>query len=114
VKNGKTPVLTQDEARERLEKIDTSTSLGLRNRALIAMMNDFPPNAYYVGSNVASPSCTPSGTCTCNASGLDLICAPHYSANFAADYVMTSPVASRLNRVPCGPSRTSRPEMAFS
>jgi integrase/recombinase XerD len=38
VKKGKTPVLTQDEARELLEKIDTSTLLGLRDRALIAMM----------------------------------------------------------------------------
>jgi integrase/recombinase XerD len=39
VKNGETPVLTQDEARERRERIDTSTTLGLRNRALIGMMN---------------------------------------------------------------------------
>jgi site-specific recombinase XerD len=38
VKKGKTPVLTQDEARELLEKIDTSTVIGLRDRALIAMM----------------------------------------------------------------------------
>ena len=38
VKKGKTPVLTQDEARELLDKIDTSTLLGLRDRALIAMM----------------------------------------------------------------------------
>ncbi len=38
VKKGKTPVLTQDEARELLERIDTSTFLGLRDRALIAMM----------------------------------------------------------------------------
>jgi len=38
VKKGKTPVLTQDEARELLEKIDTSTAIGLRDRALIAMM----------------------------------------------------------------------------
>src|SRR5580692_4355518 len=42
---------------------------------------------------------------------LDLIRAPHYSANCAADYVITSPVASQPNRAPCGPSRTSRPEM---
>jgi integrase len=38
VKKGKTPVLTQEEARELLEKIDTSTLLGPRDRALIAMM----------------------------------------------------------------------------
>jgi site-specific recombinase XerD len=38
VKKGKTPVLTQDEARELLEKIDISSVKGLRDRALIAMM----------------------------------------------------------------------------
>jgi site-specific recombinase XerD len=38
VKKGKTPVLTQDEARELLEAIDVSTVVGLRDRALIAMM----------------------------------------------------------------------------
>src|SRR5450432_2646652 len=38
VKKGKTPVLTQDEARELLESIDVSTVVGLRDRALIAMM----------------------------------------------------------------------------
>jgi len=48
----------------------------------------FPPNAYYAGSNIASPSCTPNGTYTCNASGLELIRAPHYGANVAADYVI--------------------------
>ena len=48
----------------------------------------FPPNAYYAGSNITSPSCTPNGTYTCNASGLDMIRAPHYGANFAADYVV--------------------------
>jgi len=37
-KKGKTPVLAQDEARELLEKIDISTVMGLRDRALIAMM----------------------------------------------------------------------------
>jgi iron complex outermembrane receptor protein len=52
----------------------------------------FPPNAYYAGSHVASPSCTPNGTYTCNASGLDLVRAPHYGANFAADYVIPSAV----------------------
>jgi iron complex outermembrane recepter protein len=48
----------------------------------------FPPNAYYAGSNIALRSCTPDGMYTCNASGLDLIRAPHYGANFAADYVI--------------------------
>src|ERR1035441_2195760 len=38
VKKGKTPVLSQDEARELLESIDVSTVVGLRDRALIAMM----------------------------------------------------------------------------
>jgi iron complex outermembrane receptor protein len=52
----------------------------------------FTPNAYYAGSNIASPSCSPNGTYTCNASGLDLIRAPHYGANFAADYVIPSSV----------------------
>ena len=54
----------------------------------------FPPNAYYAGSNIASPSCTPNGTYSCNASGLDLIRAPHYGANFAADYVIPSSVGA--------------------
>jgi iron complex outermembrane receptor protein len=48
----------------------------------------FPPNAYYAGSNISSPSCTPNGMYTCNASGLDMIRAPHYGAFFAADYVV--------------------------
>jgi iron complex outermembrane receptor protein len=52
----------------------------------------FPPDAYYAGSNLASPSCTPNGTYTCNASGLDLIRAPHYGANVAADYVIPSSI----------------------
>ena len=38
VKKGKTPVLTADEARELLDAIDTSTIVGLRDRALIALM----------------------------------------------------------------------------
>jgi len=38
VKKGKTPVLTADEARALLDSIDTSTALGLRDRALIALM----------------------------------------------------------------------------
>ena len=52
----------------------------------------FPPNSYYAGSNITSPSCTPNGAYTCNASGLDLIRAPHYGANFAADYVILSSI----------------------
>ena len=61
VKNGTTPVLIQDEARERHEKIDTSTSLGIRNRPLIAMMNYFPPNAYYAGSTSLRLPARPTG-----------------------------------------------------
>src|SRR6267142_3205578 len=38
VKKGKTPVLTADEARTLLESIDTKTVVGLRDRALIALM----------------------------------------------------------------------------
>jgi len=38
IKKGKTPVLTADEARALLDSIDTSTALGLRDRALIALM----------------------------------------------------------------------------
>lgn len=38
VKKGKTPVLAADEARALLESIDTSTLVGLRDRALIAAM----------------------------------------------------------------------------
>ena len=38
VKRGKTPVLTTDQARELIESIDTSTLVGLRDRALIAVM----------------------------------------------------------------------------
>ncbi len=38
VKRGKTPVLTPDEARKLLDSIDVSTLVGLRDRALIAMM----------------------------------------------------------------------------
>jgi iron complex outermembrane receptor protein len=53
--------------------------------------NYFPSNAYYAGSAIA-PSCTPNGTYTCNASGLDLIRAPHYGAKLATDYVIPSSV----------------------
>jgi hypothetical protein len=35
VRKGKTPVLAQEEARELLDAIDTSTVVGLRDRALI-------------------------------------------------------------------------------
>ena len=38
VKRGKTPVLTADQARTLLDSIDTSTTLGLRDRALIGVM----------------------------------------------------------------------------
>jgi site-specific recombinase XerD len=38
VKRGKTPVLTTDQARALIESIDTSTLVGLRDRALIAVM----------------------------------------------------------------------------
>lgn len=38
VKKGKTPVLTAEEARALLESIDTSSVVGLRDRALIALM----------------------------------------------------------------------------
>jgi site-specific recombinase XerD len=38
VKKGKTPVLTSAEARELLDSIDTSTVIGQRDRALIAVM----------------------------------------------------------------------------
>ena len=38
VKKGKTPVLAADEARVLLDSIDTSTVMGLRDRALIALM----------------------------------------------------------------------------
>lgn len=38
VKRGKTPVLTGDQARALLDSIDTSTVVGLRDRALISLM----------------------------------------------------------------------------
>lgn len=38
VKKGKTPVLTAEEARALLDAIDTSTAMGLRDRALIGLM----------------------------------------------------------------------------
>jgi site-specific recombinase XerC len=38
VRRGKTPVLTEEQARRLLESIDTSTVLGLRDRALIGVM----------------------------------------------------------------------------
>ena len=38
VKRGKTPVLTADQARQLLDSIDVSTVVGLRDRALIALM----------------------------------------------------------------------------
>jgi hypothetical protein len=38
VRHGKTPVLTEEEARRLLESLDTSTLVGLRDRALIGVM----------------------------------------------------------------------------
>ena len=38
VRRGKTPVLTEDQARHLLESIDTSTVVGLRDRAVIGVM----------------------------------------------------------------------------
>jgi len=38
VKRGKTPVLTADQARAPIESVDTSTQVGLRDRALIGVM----------------------------------------------------------------------------
>src|SRR6266478_7017089 len=38
VKKGKTPILEADEARQLLDSIDTSTPIGLRDRALIALL----------------------------------------------------------------------------
>jgi integrase/recombinase XerD len=38
VRRGKTPVLTEEQARRLLESIDTSTVRGLRDRALIGVM----------------------------------------------------------------------------
>jgi site-specific recombinase XerC len=38
VKKGKTPILEADEARQLIESIDVSTPVGLRDRALIALL----------------------------------------------------------------------------
>jgi len=38
VKRGKTPVLTEEQARRLLESIDASTLVGLRDRAMIGVM----------------------------------------------------------------------------
>jgi site-specific recombinase XerC len=38
VRRGKTPVLTEEEARRLLESIDASTLIGMRDRALIGVM----------------------------------------------------------------------------
>lgn len=48
----------------------------------------FPPGAYYAGSQIPTPACTPNGNYTCNASGLGLIRAPHYSGNASANYLI--------------------------
>jgi integrase/recombinase XerD len=53
VKKGKTPVLTAVEARQLLDSIDVSTSIGLRDRALIALMcYSFARVSAVVGMNV--------------------------------------------------------------
>ena len=38
MKRGKTPVLTEDQARHLLDSIDVTTMVGLRDRALIGVM----------------------------------------------------------------------------
>src|SRR5207245_7650027 len=38
VKRGKTPVLTEEQARQLIQSLDTSTLVGLRDRALIGVM----------------------------------------------------------------------------
>src|SRR5438128_5979322 len=38
VKRGKTPVLTEEQARRLIQSLDTSTLVGLRDRALIGVM----------------------------------------------------------------------------
>src|ERR1051326_6753748 len=53
VKKGKTPVLTASEARQLLDSIDTSTVIGLRDRALIGLMcYSFARVSAVVGMNV--------------------------------------------------------------
>jgi integrase/recombinase XerD len=53
VKKGKTPVLTAEEARQLLDSIDISTPVGLRDRALIAvMLFTFARVSAVVGMNV--------------------------------------------------------------
>src|SRR5262249_13714330 len=53
VKRGKTPVLEADEARELLDSIDTSTAVGLRDRAFIALLvYTFARVSAAVGMNV--------------------------------------------------------------
>ena len=53
VKKGKTPVLTAAEARQLLDSIDTSTLIGLRDRALIGLMcYSFARVSAVIGMNV--------------------------------------------------------------
>jgi integrase/recombinase XerD len=53
VKKGKTPVLTASEARELLDSIDTTTLIGLRDRAIVALMcYSFARVSAVVGMNV--------------------------------------------------------------
>ena len=54
VKKGKTPVLEADEARQLLDSIDVSTPVGLRDRALIALLiYTFARVSAAIGMNVA-------------------------------------------------------------
>ena len=58
VKSGKTPVLEADEARQLLDSIDTSTPVGLRDRALIALLiYTFARVSAAIGMNVATTTC---------------------------------------------------------
>jgi integrase len=53
IRKGKTPVLNATEARQLLDSIDTSTNIGLRDRALIALMcYSFARVSAAVGMNV--------------------------------------------------------------
>ena len=56
VKKGRTPVLEGDQARTLLNSIDPSTIIGLRDRAMIAMMiYSFARVSAVVGMNVDLP-----------------------------------------------------------
>jgi hypothetical protein len=51
VKKGKTPVLDGGEARKLIDSVDVSTIVGLRDRALIALL-------IYIASPGSRPRCT--------------------------------------------------------